>query len=328
MATFHSRFGGRAAAAAAALLWATAAAGQAAPESVAVVRARLAEDSGNAHNWLELGRAYIRLSAGYHEHHPAPAASPDDTAWVRAVLDSADRALERAAELAAGTRQGDSARMYRVFIRGERTVLAWEQGGIPGATETWANLPPTMRLAPVLEELGENLLRACPRQGVLLTANEIDTYAAWYLRFARGLRPDLLIVPLALWRTDSVFRRRVVADARPMRPRASGRSADGSLRDFAERGPLCASLGFERAPATQPRTQWSGRPLVWVAGRTGRDDRVHPRDFVFAALRLALDENDPWARRAIEVYRRAAAQTRALCESFAVYQLTVEVGCR
>ncbi|MGH7568115.1 MAG: hypothetical protein ACREL9_03955, partial [Gemmatimonadales bacterium] len=257
----------------------------------------------------------------------------EDTAWARAVLDSADRALERAAELAAGTRQGDSARMYRVFTRGERTVLAWEQGGVPGATETWANLPPAVRLAPVLEELGENLLRACPHLGVLLTARETDTYAAWYLRFARGLRPDLLIVPLALWRTDSVFRRRVVAEARPPGgkgggTRSSETSGDGSLRGFAERRPLCASQGFERAPATRPRTRWLGRPLVWVAGRTGGDDRVHPRDFVFAALRLALDEHEPWARPAIEVYRRAAAQTRALCESFAVYKLTVEVGCR
>src|SRR5438034_10880566 len=52
---------------------------------------------------------------------------------------------------------------------------------------------PILRVPPVLDELGENLLRACPAGGVLLTAGDADFYAAWYMRFARGLRPDLLV---------------------------------------------------------------------------------------------------------------------------------------
>src|SRR5205809_830132 len=69
-----------------------------------------------------------------------------------------------------------------------------------------------LRVPPVLDELGENLLRACPAGGVLLTAGDADFYAAWYMRFARGLRPDLLVLPLAAWRSDAVLRARLMAD--------------------------------------------------------------------------------------------------------------------
>ena len=56
---------------------------------------------------------------------------------------------------------------------------------------------------------------------------------------------------------------------------------------------------------------------------------VPPQDFVFAALKLALDANDTWARPAIVLYRRAAALTPALCRTITGYQVPKEkVGCR
>src|SRR5437660_1685659 len=78
-----------------------------------------------------------------------------------------------------------------------------------------------------------------------------------------------------------------------------------------------------RPPA--PRIGWSTRPLVWVAGPHLKDDRVPPRDFVFAALRLALDNNDAWAPPALALYARAARTTPALCEALKTFRLTNEI---
>src|SRR5438034_11578489 len=43
----------------------------------------------------------------------------------------------------------------------------WEAGGVGVGVETWGPLPMDLRVPPVLDELGENLLRACPAGGVL-----------------------------------------------------------------------------------------------------------------------------------------------------------------
>src|SRR2546430_8785639 len=107
---------------------------------------------------------------------------------------------------------GDSARVFRVGAWAARSWLGWEAGGVKAGVEAWGPLPMDLRVPPVLDELGENLLRACPAGGVLLTAGDADFYAAWYMRFARGLRPDLLVLPLAAWRSDAVLRARLMAD--------------------------------------------------------------------------------------------------------------------
>jgi hypothetical protein len=273
-------------------------------------------DSTNGQAWLEVGRAYALIAAGYHAHR-----APVDTAWARAVLDTADQAFARAVHFGRGTRAADSAQVFRVYLWGQKALLAWETGGADAATAAWNALPEALRLPPVLEELGENLLRACPRRGVLLTAGDADTYAAWYMRFARGLRPDLLIVPLAVWTGDSVFRRRVLRDAR---------QRDPALRAFAERrgGPVCASMGFDRAPELRPRVSWNTRPLVWVAGKEPKGDRVPAEDFVFAALQLAIEQHDTWSPPAVALYRRAADATPALCRPLGTFGIKAEVGCR
>jgi len=56
---------------------------------------------------------------------------------------------------------------------------------------------------------------------------------------------------------------------------------------------------------------------------------VPPRDFVFAALRIALDRRDPWAGPVLALYARAARATPALCEAFATFRLSGEIpSCR
>jgi hypothetical protein len=289
----------------------------------AALWARVAADSTDGPGWLEIGRAYAQRVAAYHAHRSTAASPAVDTAWAGVVLDTAEEAFIRAARWSAGTRTADSAQVFRVYAWGQRAYLAWEAGGPELAGMIWQALPETLRPPPVLEELGENLLRACPRQGVLLTAGDADTQAAWYMRYARGLRPDLLILPLAAWRSDSVFRGRVLRDAR-LRPTGG----DAALRAFAERRPLCASMAFERPPEVRPRMSWQSRPLVWVSGQEPKGDRVPPQDFVFAALRLALDQHDTWSAPAVGLYRRAAAITSALCRPLGTFGLKAEVGCR
>src|SRR3989442_808197 len=144
--------------------------------------------------------------------------------------------------------------------------------------------------------------RAWLRWGVLSTASEADSYAAWYLRFSRGLRTDVLIVPLAAWRSDSLLRARVAADLKF----AHRRDPDAAIGELVKRRPVCVSMAFERPPEPRPRIGWATRPLVWVAGPHLQEDRVPPRDFVFAALRLALDNHDAWAPPALALYARAA----------------------
>src|SRR5207245_9689388 len=130
----------------------------------------------------------------------------------------------------------------------------------------------------------------------------------WYMRFARGLRPDLLTVPLAAWRSGSVLRGRIAADLKLGRHR----DPDATLAELAKRRPVCVTVAFDRPPG--PRIGWSTRPLLWVAGPHLNDDRVQPRDFVFAALRLELDDNAAWAQPDLALYDSADRAKPALRE--------------
>jgi len=265
--------------------------------------ARVTADSTNGPAWLELGRAYLQRGAEYHAHKKPMTV---DTVWAHATLDTAQLALERAARFTTGTRTADSARVYRVYAYGELAYVDWEAGGIAAATLTWHSLPESLRLPPVLEELGENLLRACPHQGILFTAGETDTQAAWYLRFSRGLRPDL-----------SVLRNRALRELH---------TRDRSLRALGQSRAICASMAFERPP-DERSVKWDKRPLVWVSGKETKADRVPPEDFVFAALRQAVDEHETWTTVATTIYRRAVSNAGGLCKAFDTFQLGSEVGC-
>jgi len=275
---------------------------------------RVIADSTDGAAWLELGRAYLQRSAEYHAHRKPVTV---DTVWAHATLDTAQLAFERAARFSAGTRTADSARVYRVYAFGEWAFVDWETAGISAATLAWHTLPEGLRLPPVLEELGENLLRACPHQGILFTAGETDTQAAWYLRFSRGLRPDLMIIPFERWHGDSVLRNRALRELK---------TRDPSLRALSQSRAVCASAGFDRPPDDRA-VKWNKRPLVWVTGKETKADRVPAQDFVFAALRQAVDEHQTWTAPASALYRRAVSNVGALCEAFDTFRLGSEVGC-
>ena len=275
---------------------------------------RVTADSTDGPAWLDLGRAYLQRGAEYHQHKGP---TPIDTVLAHALLDTAQQAFARAARFSAGTRTADSARVYRVYVLGEWAYVDWESAGSTAATLTWHSLPEGLRLPPVLEELGENLLRACPKQGILFTAGDTDTQAAWYLRFSRGLRPDVTIIPFDRWRGDSVLRGRVLRELK---------ARDPSVRALSQSRAVCASMGFERPP-DERTVKWNKRPLVWVTGKETKADRVSPEDFVFAALRQAVDEHETWTAPAVAVYRRAVSNFGALCKAFDTFQLGSEVGC-
>jgi hypothetical protein len=296
------------------------------PDSLAAWRGRAARDSTDAQLWLMVGRAYVEIGT---EAHGATHRGAEDSVWTRAVLDTAEAALQRAAALGGppgSSVVGDSARMLRVGAWVARSWLAWETAGIQAGQLALGPLPTDLRIPGVLEELGENLLRGCPTGGVLFTADAADSYAAWYMRFARDLRPDIIVLPLAVWRSDAVLRRRIAADLKLTRHAGDD---GGGLAELARRRPVCVSMAFDRPPAA--RVGWDSRPLEWVAGSpsSSRSPRVPPRDFVFAALRVALDQHDPWAERALATYTRAARITRALCEPLATFKVASEVAsCR
>ena len=306
-------------------------------DSLGPWRARLLRDSGDAEAWSQLGLGLLHLSDAYHEHHGASG----DTSWARAILDTADYAFTRVATLRAGSASSDSARALRVFAWADRALLDWELNGVEAATHEWKVMPADLKLAPVLEELGENLLRACPREGVLLTAGPPGTVSTWFLQFARGLRPDLLIVPLTLWETDSLFRARVIRENHLASPRSQRLSAteDPWIEHFARFRPVCAPTGFDRPPERRPAVKWTPHPLMWVAGGSARRrsaggeggdavTEVPAQDFVFAALKLALDANDPWARTVLGVYRRAAGISPELCDAMTAFEIPKDkVGC-
>ena len=261
---------------------------------------------------LALGRHSLARFDAYHAH-----GTEADTSVARQILDSADVALSRAAAALGSpglSPAGDSARVLRVRAWSGRALVAWERGGLRTGAESWGPPPSDLRLSPVLEELGENLLRACPSGGVLLTANDADTYASWYMRFVRGLRPDLLVVPFRVWQEDSVFRARAALD---LQLGKTGTSA--WLPALAERRPVCASMGFEKPPESRGRVKWQALPLVWVTGRRATEQGVPPRDFVFAAAQMGVEDRDPWAQSALALYVRAARATPALCKALAAF---------
>jgi len=294
-------------------------------DSLAALRERVARDSTDGAGWLLVGRGYLQLAEEAHGRaHRAEA----DSAWARAALDTAEVALARAAELAGpvgASAAGDSARVLRVAVWAARSRLTWEENGIAAALDAWGPLPTDLRVPAVLEELGENLLRACPTGGALLTSGEADSYAAWYMRFARGLRPDLLVLPLAAWRSDALLRARLARDLKLGRRTPD----DVWLGELAKRRPVCVSMAFERPPDVRPRVGWATRSLVWVRGPLGKGPAVPARDFVFAALRVGLDAHDPWADPALATYARAARVTPALCEPLATFKVARDVPtCR
>jgi len=142
-------------------------------DSIAELRSRAERDSTDARLWLLMGRAYLELGA---DAHGATHRSSEDSTWVRAVVDTAETALTRAAALAGPlgtTAVGDSARVLRVGAWTIRSWLAWEGGGTgsddDGGIQTWGPLP--LDLRPRADEILNRQLAAAEALTVALAAN-------------------------------------------------------------------------------------------------------------------------------------------------------------
>src|SRR2546429_9591676 len=107
-----------------------------AADSLGTLRGQTERDSSDAQLWLLMGRAYLGLGV---EAHGATHRSSEDSVWTRAVLDTAEAALGRAAALAGplgSSAVGDSARALRVGAWAARSWLGWETGGAGGRAGT------------------------------------------------------------------------------------------------------------------------------------------------------------------------------------------------
>ena len=82
-----------------------------------------------------------------------------------------------------------------------------------------------------------------------------------------------------------------------------------------------------KRPPDERAVKWNKRPLVWVTGKETKADRVPAQDFVFAALKLAVDEHETWTGPVTALYRRAVTNVGALCKAFDTFELGSEVGC-
>src|SRR5207247_119198 len=83
-------------------------------DTLMLLRARVARDSGDAGAWFQLGLGLMRVAADYHRH-----VAGADTVGTRAALDTADLASTRAAALEPSTARADSARAFRVCPWGD-----------------------------------------------------------------------------------------------------------------------------------------------------------------------------------------------------------------
>jgi len=295
------------------------------PESLAVLGARVARDSGDAAAWMALGRAQLRAADAYHTH-----AGPPDTAWARGIILSAESALGRAVALRPGLGLGDSAATFRVMARADLAALAWEINDTLAVDSVWAAVPGGSRLPPVLEEMAENFLRACPPHAVLLTDNDVVTGATEYLRYNHGIRPDLLAIPMSRYRSDTVFVARAAKDAGLKRIPKRNENMESRVLALGAVRPVCAGVDFGAPPGGHGRIAWQARPFVWVAGKNeSTAAKVPAADFTFAALKFAIDANDPWGRFALDIYRHAARLSPSLCQPLGSYGIPKsKTGCR
>ena len=248
-------------------------------------------DPNDGHTWAALGRLYLerrrRTAPGRRRRYtrgPTPS-----TARIRARAGGCV-ARARRCEPGKATAPACSA------CRSERAGARAGSGAGSRAARRSGPVPVDLRLSPVLEELGENLLRACPTAPCSRRRRRTPTPHGTC--GTCGCGPTLRRAT----HLDPAFRVRAAAD---LRLGAAGRG-DGWLAALVERRPACAA--FERPPDGGAHLRWA-RPLVRVAARHPGDDRVPPRDFA-ALRRLGGSRSRAWS--ALALYAR---DTRALCEA-------------
>lgn len=250
----------------------------------------IAQDDGRA--WFQLGRFYILDARDWHAR--GHIGDPDG----RLYLDLSVLALEQATRLLV-----DSAAVFRTMVEMERALLFVEDSGWEAARERRprGDAPP---LPAYIVELGANILRSCPAEGVLLTGSQLETTAVWYASLEAGFRKDVLPLRPDLYSTDSVYRRRMATElgvdpALPVRP---------ALTVSAVRRPICVGPTADSAAAP------AGTPvsirLVRVVGRPKPSADVLTVGELLKASRLG---GTIWTREVMSVYSAAARHNPVLC---------------
>src|SRR5690606_27621191 len=82
---------------------------------------------------------------------------------------------------------------------------------VPAALNASAVNGRPMPDAALARDFGESLLLSAPRNAILLTAGDNDSYPLWYLQMVEGTRTDVLVLPLPLlpaqWFREELARR-------------------------------------------------------------------------------------------------------------------------
>jgi len=250
----------------------------------------IAQDDGRA--WFQLGRFYILDARDWHAR--GHIGDPDGQLY----LDLSVLAFEQATRLLV-----DSAAVFRTMVEMERALLFVEDSGWDAARERRprGDAPP---LPGYIVELGANILRSCPAQGVLLTGSQLETTAVWYASLESGYRKDILPLRPDLYSTDSVYRRRMATEL-GVDPALAVRPA---LTATAVRRPICVGPTADSAAAP------AGTPvairLVRVVGRQAPSADVLTVGELLKASRMG---GTIWTREVMSVYSAAARFNPVLC---------------
>jgi hypothetical protein len=250
-----------------------------------------APDDGVA--WFHLGRFYLADSRDW--HLLGHAGEPSGALY----LDFAATALDQAIRLVV-----DSAVVYRLMVEMDRARLYVETFGWTAAREKRPH-EFTPRMPPYILELGSNLLASCPRDGVLLTGNNLETVSVWYASLEAGRRTDVLPLEPRLYTTDSLYRSQIAAvlEVDSHLPVKHALAAVGSRR------PICLTPMADTAAV--PFTRFSPVRLVRVNSNTAA-----PTDDVLTVTDLLEMERlggTTWTVDIRRIYAAAATHNALLC---------------
>lgn len=250
----------------------------------------VAVDDGRA--WFQLGRFYRIDAADWH----ARGHTGDPSAAL--YLDFSATALDQAARLMV-----DSAVVYRGYVELDRAVIFLEDSGWTATRERFAwNASP--RLPQHLIELGLNLVRSCPADGILLTGDDLESTVVWHALLALKARPDLLPFRPGMYATDARYRGRV-AGALDV---DSALAVQTALAEAARRRPVCLTPGADAAAL--PSAAWHPVRLV----RVDREASPPAEPLSLTSYVTAVREGPTdWTRAARDVYSAAARWNALLC---------------